>query len=745
MSLSVSQRTLTAAEAIQKTPVLVLCIDGLDTKYGTSIIFELIRIGDPGLLIDGSWVIGGLRALDNQEALLSMSDSTNTIRQTLDVDKGRGSTISSMELGLVDFDNKVTELIAPGLLIEDILGAKAQVFMGFEGVPFSEYNLIFRGNVDDIKSAPSLVKINLAHPDNKKRQLIAPKTETKITAAINNSQTTGIILEDADELISPSADPDFESYVRIEDEIIKFTGITMSNELTGVVRGMFNTTAVAHAIDSDLVSFYVLQGTAMQLALKVMLSNGPEYWAENVEIQNFVQLPDASLIDNAIYFEGVDIPEKYGVTVGDFCTVTGASNGANNFVDRTVVGIIETDTGYYIQVDGAALVVETDSAAVIKFKSRFATLPIGLGMSPDEVDVTEHLRIEQLFLSSFEYKFYLKESIDNAQDWLEQEVYKPASAYSLPRRARSSVGFLSQPIPSEDSVTITSKDVVKPQNLTIRRTTAKAFFNHIVYKFEQDSLEDKFLRGRINRSQTSIDRIKVGTKALVIESQGMRESLNATNLADLSSDRRLKRYQFGAEFFENVELTFGKGFRIEIGDVILFDPDGLKISDSVSGTRDKPIKLYSVENKTMNLKTGQIQLHIVDTSYDNQARYALYGPASRIRVGLSATQFIIEPIPQLPATYGTNEWQRWSRFPNVAVKIRSEDFTTRFFQTTIANISGNTITVSDPLGFTPQTGDMMELADYDFAGTTDQIKLLYGYMQDAATFPSDGKPQYQYL
>ena len=106
--------------------------------------------------------------------------------------------------------------------------------------------------------------------------------------------------------------------MRIEDEIIKFTGITMSNELTGVVRGMFNTTAVAHAIDSDLVSFYVLQGTAMQLALKVMLSNGPEYWAENVEIQNFVQLPDASLIDNAIYFEGVDIPEKYGVTVGDF-------------------------------------------------------------------------------------------------------------------------------------------------------------------------------------------------------------------------------------------------------------------------------------------------------------------------------------------------------------------------------------------------------------------------------------------
>ena len=64
-------------------------------------------------------------------------------------------------------------------------------------------------------------------------------------------------------------------------------------------------------------------------------------------------------------------------------------------------------------------------------------------MSPDEVDVTEHLRIEQLFLSSFEYKFYLKESIDNAQDWLEQEVYKPASAYSCQEEQEAQLGFIS--------------------------------------------------------------------------------------------------------------------------------------------------------------------------------------------------------------------------------------------------------------------------------------------------------------
>ena len=87
--------------------------------------------------------------------------------QTLDVDKGRVLQSRQWSLDLLILITRSPNLLLLGFDRRHS-GAKAQVFMGFEGVPFSEYNLIFRGNVDDIKSAPSLVKINLAHPDNKR-------------------------------------------------------------------------------------------------------------------------------------------------------------------------------------------------------------------------------------------------------------------------------------------------------------------------------------------------------------------------------------------------------------------------------------------------------------------------------------------------------------------------------------------------------------------------------------------------
>ena len=745
MSLQVSQRTLSAAEKIEKSPIMVLCIEGLDTKYGTSTIYELIRIGDPGLLIDGTWRIGGQRAIEDQLGILSLGESTSSIRQTLDVDKGRGSTISSMEIGLVDFDLAATQLITPSLLVEDMLGRKCLVYLGFEGVPFSEFNLIFRGRCDDIKSQPGLVKLNLAHSDNKKRQLIAPKTETKITGAVNGIQTNGFVLESVVDLILPSGDSSFTTYMRVDDEIIRYTGLS-GNTLTGVVRGQLGTIPGNHDADADIVSFYVLEGPVMILALKIMLSGEALYYVEDVAITNFVGLPDLSSVPNAIYFNGVNIQDVHGLTIGDFVTSTGATSPANNFTLRAITGIVITDDGSYFTVDGAALDLEMTSSAVLKFSSQYNTLPakLGLGMTPDEVDVLEHEKLHTLYLSAHNYRFYFKDTIENAQDFIEQEIYKPYAAYSIPRRARSSVGYLTQPIPSSDTLTIKAEDVVKPQNLTIRRTTAKAFFNHIVYSWEQDSLEDKFLRGLITRSQTSVDRIPVGAKAMVIKSLGMRDDLQGATLSESSSDRRINRYEFGAEFFENVQLTFGKGFRIEIGDVVVFDPTGLKISDTTTGTRNKETKLYSVENKTMNLKTGEVTIHLVDTSYANAGRYGLFGPSSRIKVGLANNKFVIEPLNAFENHFGINEFQRWTRYTRAGVKIRSVDWTD-VFETNILTIQGNTITVVDDMGFTPGDGYIMELADYDYEGVTSQIKLLYLHWQDAVTFPSDGKKQYNYL
>lgn len=732
MSFTLSTRAQQQASKIVKQPNIVLCIDGVDTCYGSAKILEIIKIGDPGLLIDGSWLIGGFREMENSLTAVDIDKSTSSIKQQLEIDKGRGSSISSMEIGLIDFDEAITRLVSPGVVVDDILGRKAIVYLGFaDNTSFPEdYITIFRGIIDDVKSEQGIIKLNIAHPDQKKRQLIYARSETTLDGAITSGDTTLTVLDTSNFFLrvnGPNGSPDtsFTSYIRIDDEIISYTGKTATT-FTGCSRGQLGTIAAAHDDEAQVDSYYRLQGNSIDLALKIMLSGWQGYYKTGATLTNFVTVGDLSSVANAIFFRDQNIEREYGLTVGDWITTTGASNGANNVTMKEILDIVVDDYGSYLIADGVSFVTELDSAATISFRSQYDSLPNGLKMSPDEVDVYEHLRVQRLFLSSFDYDFYLKDTIENAGEFIEQQIYKPAGAYSLPRKAQSSVGYFIGPLPSASTITLNDRNVTKPDTLKMRRTINKNFFNTIVYRYEVDPLEDKHLRGRITQSATSLNQIPVGTRALVIEADGMRQSLLGGANALAASNRRIDRYQFGSEFLEGVNITYEYGFNIEIGDVIILDGSRLNLIDTVSGTRGKPAKFFEIINKTLNIKTGGVVLDILDTGFDGFQKYALIGPSSRIKVGLSQTQFIIEQA--YPSVYGAAEHKKWSRFTEARVKVRSADFTTRFAQSFIANISGNTITVDSALGFTPQAGDIMELADHDFTGVTEEIKLLYVHM-----------------
>jgi len=82
---------------------------------------------------------------------------------------------------------------------------------------------------------------------------------TTITGAINASVTTGITLSDTSQF--PSSGTNF---VLIGTEEISYTGINSSNELTGVTRGVRNTTAASHGAGDTVTSTanYVAWGEA---------------------------------------------------------------------------------------------------------------------------------------------------------------------------------------------------------------------------------------------------------------------------------------------------------------------------------------------------------------------------------------------------------------------------------------------------------------------------------------------------
>jgi len=82
---------------------------------------------------------------------------------------------------------------------------------------------------------------------------------TTLSSAINSSVTTGIILADSSQF--PDSGTNF---VLIGTEEISYTGINSSNELTGVTRGVRNTTAASHGAGDTVTSTanYVAWGEA---------------------------------------------------------------------------------------------------------------------------------------------------------------------------------------------------------------------------------------------------------------------------------------------------------------------------------------------------------------------------------------------------------------------------------------------------------------------------------------------------
>lgn len=753
MSFQITQRAKAAADAVVKQPNIVLKIDGVDTIYGSASILRIVRIGDPGLEIGDDWVIGGFVADYNQLTSISLDGTTTSINQQLDIDKGRGSSVSSMEIGLIDFNQDITKLITPGYIVDDVLGRKVKVYLGFaDNNTFPEdYIIIFRGIIDGIKADQGIVKLSIAHPDQKKRQTIFQKIDHALDGSITNSQTTITLDAAPDYLLSilgPNGmeDSSFTGYVQIDDEIIKYTGVS-GFDLTGLVRGQLGTVAVSHDDEAAVTSFYRLQGNSVDLALKLMLSgwNGP--FVEDVSITNFNRLPDTTLVENSLVFVGLDVFREYGIKVGDYVETFGSPNGSNNVSAWAQISAVNiTDFGSYVVIDGVTFVDELASVATVSFRSQYDTLPSGCMMTPDEVDVTQHLNIQQLFLSNHNYDFYLKDTIDNGKEFIETEIYKPAGAYSLPRKSQASVGYFVGPLPSASSITIDRSNITNPDKIVTQRGINKNFFNEIVYRYEVpavDTNDRKFLVTIVTFSATSLDRIPAGVRVLLVESQGMRKALLGQNLAQIASNRRIKRFQFGAEYFEGINVNYKVGYNMEIGDIIILDGDGLNILNSVDGNRERVPELFEVVNKRMNIKNGQVSLDLLQTGFQGNTRYGLVGPSSRIKTGISGTQFIIEKA--YFSTFGSSEYLKWQRFPNCAVKVRSADFTTRYFQTTILSLSGNKVTVADNMGFIPVAGDIMELSQYDFTSVTDQIKLLYVHMQNSATFPSDGKDSYKML
>lgn len=719
MAFTLTDPASAAASATVLKPNIVLEIDGYDYYFGVGSIKRYIRVGDPGLLVDGSWVIGGKRNIENGLPYISMDGTSSSISQQLNIDKGGATSVTSMQISLLDVNEFVTRLISPGVELTDVLGRECVVYLGFQDNVFPEdYITIFNGMIDEISPSGNII-LNIANAEQMKRQDVFTAIQVELDGAITNSQTT-ITVSDATNLHLPVSGK-LLTYVKINDEIIRYTGIS-GNDLTGCTRAQFGTIAVSAADGDSVSSFYRLQGSATDLALWLMLSGPNQYYKTGVDVDSFtVDINGSSLTSNSMFFNGIDMITRYGLVVGDQITVTGSSS--NNFTLRTITSITVSDIGTEVTVSGAALTLETSSSGKCSFSSQYNILPDGCGMGSHQVDVAEYQRVNRLLSNSIPtYDFYITDTI-KAKEFIDQEVLYPANLFTLPKKGKTSIGFVAPPLAVANLPVLDSDGLTNPSAIKSKRSINRYFYNSVIYKYNYDAIEtDKPLTGYILADNDSRAQIPVGTKAITISSKGMRNDSATSLILSINARRLLAKYKYAAEMF-NVSGFYGKLFNVDVGDIVLFGDESMPLVDSKNGVRGLKPRLCEVVDKRMDIKTGKCDLVIVDTNYLVDGRYGIFSPSSIIGSGSTTSKIII--TDSFGTAFPEIERNKWVSYIGMNLHIHSADWSTSYSSRLLGfNPSNPYEMIIEPIAAAPISGWIVDISNYS-SSADDNIDRVY--------------------
>ena len=735
IQLSVTAQSLLKQTGIQ--PQIALELEGVDTLFAAQPVFKT-REWEDGFWDDGRW--DGTFTEERAVDWISLQGTTTSISQQIRPDKGSTSSISTVNVAIVDVDGKVSKALSFDSITE-ILGKKATFSIGFfneAAVYPQDYQAIFRGIVVDFYTEAGIVMVSLASSESLKRQVFLEKFQGELSADIDNLVTTIPVLDTIGMYESQDA---LTTYIRIEDELMQVLSFTDTS--IEVIRAQLNTLANPHEV-TEFETFYRMQGKPLDLSLKIMLSEEGNEYFESDDIPksvNFISITEQ--LANTIIFDYYDIKEKTGLVVGDTFQLDTTLN-TNTY---TIRGFGQLETGDSFIETFETLVTENEYLGTFKYKSKYNVLPTGLGMISNEVDIEEFENLKASFGSNFiDYDLYIKDSIDDMKTYMDSELFFPQGLYSIPRKARSSVKFVVPPFSSDILPTLDNNTITNITKIKQRRSVHKYLYNTYVWRFNQDSIEDKFLTGKVVINNTSVQRIKVGKKQLKIESTGLRSNVETFNLVNNLSQRLIDKYSLAPTYFEGVEVNYKTGYAVEVGDIIEAFPSETKTKDLRTGSSQRS-KLYEVTNKSLNIKTGKIKLSLISSAFEIESRYVVVSLSSRVITGSTDTRLIIEPINDLGRFRSPTS--QWEIFRGKNIRVRSKDYLDSDTVTFEIDPTNNAALILDtPLSFTPVAGYIVEVPDYNDAGAgiDSEYKLQFGYntarvtitsVTDAKTFDVD--------
>lgn len=191
--LNFTQNALNASKKSLVKPNIIFVIEGIPGSFSAGAVYEPIRIGDPGLLIGDDWNIGGQTLVSEEEVapLISLAQggsTTSKIQQQLAPDRSQVTSATSLVVSLLDSHENISRLISPGFTLQDILGAKVKVLIGFQETNYpDDYVTIFRGLIQGVGSKPGLINFTLSSTDFKAKATIFAERESFLFGGNSNS------------------------------------------------------------------------------------------------------------------------------------------------------------------------------------------------------------------------------------------------------------------------------------------------------------------------------------------------------------------------------------------------------------------------------------------------------------------------------------------------------------------------------------------------------------------------------
>tara|TARA_R110000868_G_C10972548_1_gene770408 strand:- start:2575 stop:4995 length:2421 start_codon:yes stop_codon:yes gene_type:complete len=734
MSFKVTARTRSILNQIQKNPSVVIETEGVESVFSSSVVFEKIR-WDSGFTWDqegATW--DGAIATDKFKSYINLKESTQAITQQIYPDKQGSSSITTMTFTLVDKNGEVAKAYARDT-IGEVLGKKTLISLGFVGGVYpTDYMPVMNGIIVAYSYMGGSCQITISHADSLRRQAILTEYNSQLIDNMTSVQTTMIVESTANLL--PSQDI-LKTYVKISDEIMSVVSIDSDTQLT-VLRGELNTLEESHDAEDEVVSIYELKEYPLVLAQKIMQSNeGNTYFESDIKILNFNYVSLTESVQNSIIFETEDIERSTGLIENDFIEI-------DTYGTFTVSKFGKlTDGNSYITVNETLPEVIGVSQAW-RFNSQFNTLNFGLDMKTYEVDNQEFEYIKNTFSPNFtEMTFRVSEGIENARDFINNQLFFVSGCYGIPRNARASVKFLSPPLTVDNLPTFNANTVNNLIKLRPVRSINKFYYNDILYAFNKsvkDSDYKSFSRFIDNDAKNNLG---VGLKQLRIESDGLIRSNETDLIINRLANRFLDRYSGAGTFIKGLKLSLKNGFSLNIGDVILFGGENTKLVNYESGKRDFPIAKYEIINQKIDLK-GEVVIDILSTNFSLTGTFGVFSPSSLTAAGSTTTEVILSPINNLNET--DTEREKWEFLVGAKIRVRSEDYsydyTTLFSSLSLQN---QNVIVVDALPLAPPVNAIVELALYDEYETyqsndlDDTIKLKYTFTmnQDLITVSID--------